>query len=126
MAKGCRTCVAVVLAGISLLVATVPVSAAADPTRLGITAVGQKTTFFDLSMASGEKRTLSAVLTNASTEPIIALTYAADVYTIVNGGLGVALRGQPATGTTTWLDYSTDSIQVQPAQSIRRDFTVSV
>ena len=126
MAEGCRTCVAVVLAGISLLVASAPVSAAADPTRLGITAVGQKTTFFDLSMAPGEKRTLSALLTNASTDPIIALTYAADVYTVVNGGLGVALRGQPATGTTTWLDYSTDSIRVQPAESIRRDFTVSV
>jgi hypothetical protein len=126
VAKSCLTCTVVLLAGVSLLLASLPALAAADPTRLGITAMDQKTIFFDLLMRPGEKRALSAILTNGSTEPIKALTYAADVYTIVNGGFGVVLRGQPATGTTTWLDYPTDSVQLQPAESLRRDFTVTV
>jgi hypothetical protein len=118
--------VVLVVAGVSLLMVSAPAQAGADPTRLGITAVGQKTAFFNVSLVPGEKRLLAVDLVDDSREAVAALTYAADVYTIVNGGFGVALRDQPATGTTTWLDYRTEVVQLQPAKTLRRDFTVSV
>jgi hypothetical protein len=121
-----RAFTAILLSGTALMPMSVPAMAAADPSRLGISAVGQGTVFFDLAMAPGEKRHVSVDLVNDDTEPIGVLTYAADAYTIVNGGFGVALRGGTATGTTTWLDYPTDSFSLAPKQPLRRYFTVSV
>ncbi|HEV2952625.1 MAG TPA: hypothetical protein VG015_00865 [Candidatus Dormibacteraeota bacterium] len=100
--------------------------AAPDPTRLGISAIGQASPTFDLSMAPGESRVLGVDLVNAGPENVPALTYAGDVYTLVNGGMGVALRGGVATGTTAWLDYATEVIELKPLMPVRRDFTVSV
>jgi hypothetical protein len=126
VARGRRQLAAALLAGLVLVAVNGPAAATTDPARLGITAVGQKSIFFDLSMTPGEKRNLSAQLINAGSESIAALTYAANVYTIVNGGLGVELRGHTAAGTTTWVDYPTGTIQLQPAKPVQRQFTVSV
>jgi hypothetical protein len=56
----------------------------------------------------------------------VARTYAADVYTIVNGGFGGRLRDEPATAMTGWLDYPTDVLDLEPGDAVRRRFTISV
>ena len=56
--------------------------------RLALRSVGQAGSFFDLSMRPGETRTLRVEIANTGDASLAARTYAADVYTIVNGGFG--------------------------------------
>jgi hypothetical protein len=118
------------LAGLAAVVALlmVPGGALAQeiPGRLILAPIGQPGAYFDLTMRPGDRRTLELELGDASTEPIVARTYAADVYTIVNGGFGGRLRDEPATAMTGWLDYSTSVLELHPGDSVRRSFTITV
>jgi hypothetical protein len=113
-------------AAIALLVVPGAAFAQDVPGRLILAPIGQPGAYFDLTMQPGDRRSLEISLGNASSAPISARTYAADVYTIVDGGFGGRLRDEPATGTTTWLSYSTDVLQLSPGANVRRAFTVSV
>jgi hypothetical protein len=112
-----------------LLVAFVAPGAALGETsqiKLALLPVGQPGSFFDLTMAPGETRSLAVQIANDGTDALAARTYAADVYTIINGGFGGRLRGAPQTGMTTWVDYVTEVIELPAGQAIRRAFTVAV
>ena len=103
-----------------------PAAAGGDGAALGLVAVGPSSSHFDLTMQPGEARTLEVEITNNSDAPASAYTYAADVYTIVNGGFGGRQRGEPTSGTTRWLDYNPETLLLAVgSQSIRR-FTVTV
>ncbi len=111
-----------------LLVLALPgVALASDaPVRLSVLPVGQAGSYFDLAMRPGESRTLAVVLVNYGPADLAVATYAADVYTITNGGYGGRLRGEPQTGTTTWLRYPTDVIELASGVRSRRAFSVTV
>jgi hypothetical protein len=94
--------------------------------KLALLPVGQSGSFFDLTMAPGETRSLQVEIANNGEGALAARTYAADVYTIINGGFGGRLRDEPQTGTTQWLDYPTDVLQLVAGMSTRRSFTVVV
>jgi hypothetical protein len=94
--------------------------------RLALVPVGQPGSFFDLTMEPGDTRTLAVDIANYGGAALAARTYAADVYTIVDGGFGARLRGEPATGTTRWLAYPTSVLQLSAGAATRRSFTVSV
>src|SRR4051812_9477393 len=81
---------------------------AATPTttetpRLGIRPIDYEG-YFTLEMKPGEKKKLTVELGNYGTQSVKARTYAADVYTLINGGFGVRLDGEATSGTTLWLD----------------------
>lgn len=107
-----------------------PVAAQTPPPspapKLGITAVGQQKGFFELSMAPGERRELAVELVNRGDGPVTAVSYPAEVYTIVNGGFGARLRGEHSGGVSSWLRYSTDVLELGPGSGITRTFTVAV
>jgi hypothetical protein len=94
--------------------------------ELAIRPIDQTGQFFDVTMRPGETRTLEVELANVGDAAIAARTYAADVYTIINGGFGARLRDEPQTGTTLWLDYATDVLQLPAGEGIRRTFDVAV
>ncbi|HUQ78658.1 MAG TPA: DUF916 domain-containing protein [Patescibacteria group bacterium] len=94
--------------------------------KLALRPIDQPGQFFDLTMRPGEIRTLEVELANVGDATIAVRTYAADVYTIINGGFGARLRDEPATGVTRWLDYSTDVLQVPASDGIRRTFKIAV
>jgi Bacterial protein of unknown function (DUF916) len=94
--------------------------------KLALQPVGQTRSYFDLTMRPGETRALHVVLSNTGDTPTIARTYAADVYTIVNGGFGGRLYDEPQTGTTRWLDYPTGGVTLPVGRSTRRSFSVAV
>lgn len=97
-----------------------------QPVQLSAKPVDQPGEFFDLTLEPGETRRLEIALGNHGGTPISARTYAADVYTIINGGFGAALRGTEPSGTTTWLDYPTEVRTLQPDRATVRPFTVTV
>jgi hypothetical protein len=126
--RGRATAVAIVTCLTVLVTVSAPgVTLAADSqVKLVLQPVGQPGPYFDLSMRAGETRRLDVRIANDGTAAIAARTYAADVYTIVNGGFGGRLRGEPQTGTTRWLDYTTNVVQLAPGEGTDESFTVAV
>jgi hypothetical protein len=94
--------------------------------KLALLPLDQAGSYFDLSMQPGETRSIEVEISNNGDAAIAARTYAADVYTIINGGFGGRLRDEPKSGMTLWLAYPTDVLQLPAGKSIRRSFTVAV
>lgn len=120
-----------VLAGVALLSSVgfggaSPALAAGPEVKLSLRPVDAAGSYFDLTLRPSETRTLKVELANQGEVAIAVRTYAADVYTIINGGFGARLRDEPASGTTTWLDYATDVFSLPPGQGLERSFTVAV
>jgi hypothetical protein len=115
--------------GVAALLTFSPVASAlaAEPLiRLGITPVDHDGTYFDLTLRPGQRRVLSVELANFGTEPVEARTYAADVYTIVNGGLGAELHDEPRSGPTRWVDYPTKTLELPGGHGTVIDLVVEV
>lgn len=119
-----------IVAIIALLAfATVSSASASDtaqPIRLSIKPVGVSGSYFDLTLQPGQSQLLSVELGNHGDLPVEARTYAADSYTIVNGGFGARLADEQASSTTLWVSYEPETIELQPGTAILRPFTISV
>lgn len=103
-----------------------PALAEGGNVRLSLTPVGQAGSFFDLTMVPGEIRSLEIDIGNGGAAELVARTYAADVYTIINGGFGARLRDDPQTDTTRWLSYPTQVLRLAAGAGLRRTFAVVV
>ena len=103
-------------------------ASAADPppVHLKITPVGQPAKGFDLTMNPGDKRDLAVQLVNSGSEQIAARTFAANVLTNANGGLGASLVGVAPTGATLWLSYPSQLSDLKPKTPVNKSLTVSV
>lgn len=124
--SGLRNAFALVSAVLALFGATVMARAQEQPVMLGIQPVGVTGPYFALTLAPGETRELTVELANFGTAKVRARTYAADAYTIINGGFGARLDGEPTSGTTRWLDYTVDTLELAPRTGVQRTFKVSV
>ncbi|MDQ0823626.1 hypothetical protein QFZ79_001371 [Arthrobacter sp. V4I6] len=94
--------------------------------NLSLKPVGQPGSYFSLSMAPGQSRQLKAELGNHGAAAIAARTYAADAYTLINGGVGAKDRDSTPTGATAWLSYPTEVLQLPAGQASVRTFTLTV
>jgi len=112
----------------ALIALVVPPSAiAADrQIKLALSPIDQSGSYFDLTMRPGETRDLEVRIGNDGADALAARTYAADVYTIINGGFGARLRDEPRTGATQWLDYTTRVLDLPAGQNVHRSLTVAV
>lgn len=118
------------LLGLAGLVVAQPAVATTDadqsPVKLSLRPVGQDGSYFALAMEPGETRQLAVELGNQGADAIEAYTYAADAFTVTNGGFGAKERGSEPTGTTLWLSYSPGVLQLPVEQGLTRDFSVTV
>lgn len=94
--------------------------------NLSLKPVDQKGSFFNLTMNPGQSRQLKVELGNHGAAAIAARTYAADGYTLTNGGFGTKDRDSTPTGATAWLTYPTEVLQLPPGQATVRTFTLTV
>jgi hypothetical protein len=94
--------------------------------ELALSPIDQAGSYFDLTMRPGETRDLEVRIGNDGADALAARTYAADVFTIVNGGYGARLRDEPRTGATQWLDYTTRVIDLAAGQNVHRSLAVAV
>jgi hypothetical protein len=82
--------------------------------------------YFELTLDPGKSATVSVRIANVGTETYSLITYAADVYTRVNGGSESRLKDEPTSGATRWLDYPSETFDLEPGQEIIRDIVVTV
>ena len=94
--------------------------------ELALLPVGQATSYFDLVMQPGETRSLEVEISNNGDGEVTARTYAADVYTIINGGFGGRLRDEPATGAARSFDFQSDLLELAAGERSYRSFGLTV
>ena len=82
--------------------------------------------YFSLELGAGTSQEATVLIGAEGDEVVPAKTYAADAYSLINGGFGVRELGEPVSEPTTWLDYESSDLELQPGQAIERTFTVSV
>ncbi len=98
----------------------------AELPQLGIRPVGTDGSYFSITLNAGESKELTVELANFGKQPIRVRTYAADVYTLMNGGFGVKSATDPVSGATTWLDYASTELNLEPGQRVQRASSVVV
>lgn len=113
------------LLGLGLMIPAM-VSAQDEQVKLAIVPVGTTGGYFDLTLEPGDTRELSVQLSNRGTAPVTARTYPADAYTSVNGGFAARLANEPISGTTRWINYKDETLDLEPGETITRTFTLSV
>ncbi|HMQ32719.1 MAG TPA: hypothetical protein PKD53_18450, partial [Chloroflexaceae bacterium] len=112
-----------------LIAALVPalVMAQEQPARIDIRPVPASASgYFELALEPGSTHELTVEIGNYGAEPAEAHTYAAGVYSLINGGMGVDLAGEAITGATTWLSYAPETFILAGQQAVHRTFTVTV
>lgn len=108
------------------LAAAGPAAAADQAPRLGLTPVGREGAYFDLTLHPAEALQLQVEAANFGAEETVARTYAADVYSLMNGGFGAELFGDDVTGTASWLGYPTLQLNLAPRDATVVTFEVAV
>jgi len=101
-------------------------SAADSATHLSIRPIGVEGSYFTLTMSPGETRQLTVELGNFGDAPVETRTYAADAYSIVNGGFGARLDGEPTGDVTKWLSYTPETLTIAPAARQERTFALTI
>jgi hypothetical protein len=94
--------------------------------NLSLKPMDQPGSYFSLNMGPGQNRQLKVELGNHGAAAIAARTYAADGYTLINGGFGAKDRDSTATGATSWLTYPSEVLQLPAGQASVRTFTLTV
>lgn len=106
--------------------AATPIPAEAEELpRLGLRPLDHEG-FFRVELEPGKSAKLTVEIGNFGAGAVDALTYAADVYTLVNGGFGVELEGDETEGATTWLNYERETFAIQPEEARQIEFRVKV
>lgn len=82
--------------------------------------------YIDLTLDAGASTDVAIVLANVDDEPIALRTFAADAFTLVNGGFGVRDDAAVPTAPTTWLTYEPATIDFGPSEGVERTVTISV
>jgi hypothetical protein len=94
--------------------------------KLGIRLIDTTEAYVKLTMRPGETRQVHLELGNYSQTRVSARSYVADVYSMINGGMGVRLSGEAASGTTEWLTYPAKTLVLGPLQAMPETMTVAV
>lgn len=123
--RSARLSVLAGLIGLVTLTASAPAHAAAATAKVGVVAVGQAKAYFEVTLAPGESRRLSVQVSNPGTIPVAARTYAAEVYSLINGGFGANLRDAASGGTTAWLSFRPETLNLKQGAAVTEEFTVS-
>ena len=101
-------------------------AAGVDAPKLGIRLLDTSAAYISLTLRPGETKQVHVELGNYGTNSVTARSYVADVYSMINGGMGVRLSGEPTSGTTAWLTYPAKTLHLGPRQARPETVTVSV
>ncbi len=69
---------------------------------------------------------LEVELANHGNNPILVQIYAADVYSLINGGFGVRLFDEPTSGATRWIDFPSEAFELDGQTSTIRSIQLEI
>jgi len=114
-------------ATVALLAMAISVNAAGpEAPKLGIRLLDSSTAYVNLTMRPGETKVVRLELGNYGTTPATARSYVADVYSMINGGMGVGLSGEVTSGTTSWLTFPAKTVELEARQAVPETLTINV
>lgn len=87
---------------------------------------GETSPYVTLTLEPGEKQKIPVELVNAGKQDVIAITYRADAFSLINGGMGIKLLDEPISGPTEWVQYETEEVELEGESLIERTATVTV
>jgi hypothetical protein len=94
--------------------------------KLAIRPVDGDRRYIELTMKPGDHKTVEVELVNGGKIDVLARTFAADAFTMVNGGFAVKLEDEVSTGPTKWLDYQNEDLDLASGESVLRDVKIEV
>ncbi|PDV97173.1 hypothetical protein [Candidatus Chloroploca asiatica] len=101
-------------------------AAQGETTRLGIRQIGGTGSYIDLILEPGASQEVTVELGNFGDAPAVAYTYLADVYSLINGGMGVSLEETTGSGMSGWVDYAAQTTTLDAHSALHRSFMVSI
>lgn len=87
---------------------------------------GEDGSHLSVELLPGQTADLDVIIGNRDSRHLMLRTYAADAYTLVNGGFGVRSESEPITEPTSWLVYPAETYDLQPGATIERVVGVTV
>ncbi|MEY2420257.1 MAG: hypothetical protein QOI95_324 [Acidimicrobiaceae bacterium] len=120
------TVVMVLALGATAATPSLATTGQAEAPKLTISPADGSGSFFTVTGAPGETKPLTASLRNPGTQSVPARTYAADAFTVVNGGLGARTWGDAKSAPTTWLDYPDENLNLGAGEAVQRNFNVAI
>lgn len=109
-----------------LMLAVTPALASHEPPRLGLKPVDQEGQYFDLTLDPGAIVELGIEITNFGHDTVLARTYVADAYSLINGGFGAELHGEAPTGPSLWVEFEARELTLADGAEEVIGFVVSV
>ncbi|MER3485703.1 MAG: hypothetical protein C4345_06815, partial [Chloroflexota bacterium] len=94
--------------------------------RLAIRPVDTNAAYVSVTLEPGSQARIPVELANLGESTVEARTYAADAYSLANGGFGVRSGADFRTGPTTWLEYPTRVLALNPGQAVIQSVTITV
>jgi len=82
--------------------------------------------YFAISLKPGESTTVKVLVGNGGKSPLDVRTYAADAFSMQNGGFGLLDSKSEKSGVTTWIDFPTKELSLKPGEGVEQSFTVTV
>lgn len=119
--------IGVTVAITALLTLIAPAFAKETNVKLSIKPVGvDSSSYFSITASPGETVQLAVELGNGGDAPLTATTFAADTFTMPNGGFGIQDNDAEQTITTRWITYPTETLALQPGETVIRNFPLTV
>lgn len=87
---------------------------------------GQDGARFEVAIEPGSTATLELEVGNHGSQPLSLLTYTADAFTQVNGGIGILEQSTPQHEPTTWMTFPDETFDLEPDASAIKSFTITV
>jgi hypothetical protein len=98
----------------------------AEGPEISIKTLDTERGFFDLIAEPGDRLVLNFEITNSGDADGVADLFAADAYTLVNGGFGARKIDEDRTGVTEWLNFTSERFELEAGSTVTQTVTMDV
>ena len=98
----------------------------AEGPEISMKALDTERGFFDVIAEPGDRLVMNFEITNSGEADGVADLFAADAYTLVNGGFGARKIDEDRTGVTEWLNFTSERFELEADSMVTQTVTMDV